>query len=122
MRDFIDLKLFDEYEMLPPLMENNVKRNVDSFDEDIDSIDEAFDKLEEKVSRLSRRWGDKVTNNEDTSNEESKVFSKKPKLFEKLDSNNKTDHPGSDEESDSHSTEEEFAKKLDRDADSNITY
>lgn len=122
MRDFIDLKLFDEYEMLPPLMEENVKRNVDSFDEDIDSIDEAFDKLEEKVSRLSRRWGDKVTNNEDTSNEESKVFSKKPKLFEKLDSNNKTDHPGSDEESDSHSTEEEFAKKLDRDADSNITY
>lgn len=55
MRDFIDLKLFDEYEMLPPLMEDNVKRNVDSFDEDIDSIDEAFDKLEEKVSRLSRR-------------------------------------------------------------------
>ena len=96
--------------------------NVDSLDEDIDSINEAFDKLEEKVSRLSRRWGDKDTNNEDTSNEESKVFSKKPKLFEKLDSNNKTDNPGSDEESDSHSTEEEFAKKLDRDADSNITY
>ena len=55
--------------MLPPLTDDDVKRNFEKFDEEMDSIDEVFNRLEAKVNRLKKKRGDKETDHENSSNE-----------------------------------------------------
>ena len=76
LRDFVHSKLFDESELLPPATKENIERDFDRLGEEMEPIYNAFSKPEGKVKRLTRIQGD--TNNEDTSNEGSKVGSKKP--------------------------------------------